>query len=790
MTDTVVRLETWGARPALIDARGHALSFAAFAALSQGLAGQLQSEGIMAGQRWVVLAELGAPLYAGIAALFQLGAVVVLVDPWAPADYLAKALSQVEADGVLVGGKARLFLARKSFRAISRRLSLDKLLAKKSPALKDVAPRSDDDTALITFTSGSSGKPKGFDRTHGFLRAQQAAHEKYFDHAEGDVDLCMYPVFVLSNLRQGMTSVLIDAPLRDIAKADMARVFAQINRHRVTSISLSPTLLRMLIHHARDTKSPFPLKKIFSGGAPVDPQLLAELEAISPTTHWTVVYGSTEAEPIALLKKGDVPLEELLRASGYPLGRLVPDLRLKWEPLEDVHPWHTSPPGEVIITGDFVGKRYWRNEEAFNDNKIVDADGTIWHRTGDMAYQQDGFLYLVGRRHNSLPTPQGALFPLPLEKRLEALPGVRKAALLNHGGETLAVIQGRPPSAVELHHALGDFEARVVHAPIPLDSRHRAKIDHQALRLTLERNMDATSPLHERLLAYTKERFPLPAIALFVFLLTTSAAAVSHHLTGWPLQWNEPRIWVAITTVFLLMMQLRLMDEIKDYDKDRQAYPERLLSRGIITLPEIRRIIGVVMGLQVGLNLFMASDMLWSSIAMLTFALAMAKEFGVGEFLNRHLGLYLFTHQLILPFIVGYAAVSIAPSAAWYSSPHLLWALLTLSLPSTVYEIARKTWSPDRESPLADSYTRVWGRQNTVMVTSMLATLQIYALSRLPGITQLHLAGVTFAGCLWLGLATVFLRAPTRKNSKLVEHGGSLFLLVAHALNLVCFALT
>ncbi len=789
MTDTVVRLESWGARPALIDARANMLTFEAFAKLSQGLAGQLRTEGVAAGQRWVVLAELGAPLYAGIAALFQLGAVVVLVDPWAPADYLEKALSQAEADGVLVGGRARLFLARKAFRAIPRRLSLDKLLARNGAPLKDVAPRSDDDTALITFTSGSSGKPKGFDRTHGFLRAQQTAHEKYFDHEEGDVDLCMYPVFVLSNLRQGMTSVLIDAPLRDIAKADMTKVFAQIRRHNVTSISLSPTLLRMLVHHARDTRTAFPLRKIFSGGAPVDPQLLAELEKISPSTHWTVVYGSTEAEPIALLKKGDVPLDELLRAPGYPLGRLVPDLRLDWTPLEGVHPCHTSPPGEVVITGDFVGKRYWRNEEAFRENKLVDDSGTIWHRTGDMAFQKDGFLYLVGRRHNALATSQGLLFPLPLEKRLEAIPGVRKAAILEHGGETLAVIDGRPPSAVELRHALGEFEARVVNSPIPLDSRHRAKIDHQALRLTLERTMDASSPLHLRLLAYTKERFPLPAIALFVFLLTTSAAAVTHHLTGWPLQWDAPRLWVALATVFLLMMQLRLMDEIKDYDKDRQAYPERLLSRGVITLAEIRRLIGVVIGLQVGLNLWMASDMLWSALAMQVFALAMAREFGIGTFLNRHLGLYLFTHQMILPFIVGYAAVSTAPSAAWYSSPDLVWALLVLSLPSTVYEIARKTWSPDRESVLADSYTRVWGRQHTVMVTSMLAALQVFALSRLPGVTQGHLAGVTFAGCVWLGLAAMFLRAPTRKKSKLVEHGGSLFLLAAHALNLVFFAL-
>lgn len=790
MRETLLQLPAWGTRRAIVNQKGQDISFGEFASRAGVLAGHLRREGIVPGSKWVVLAELDSPLYLGIATLFQLGAIVVLVDPWAPADYLEKALGQVSPDGVLIGGKAKLFLGRKAFRNIPRRLSLDKLLKLPGEPLLEAAERSDDDTALITFTSGSSGRPKGFDRTHGFLRAQQAAHEKFFSHAPGDVDLCMYPVFVLSNLKQGMTSVLINAPLRDVGKADMEKILRQVHQAGATSCTLSPRLLRMLVDHAKKRRLKLPFHHVYTGGAPISPVLLSDFESVC-AGKWTVVYGSTEAEPIALLHQGDVPLSTLEAEPGFPLGEVVPDLRLELVPVTGLHPAHPLPLGEVLLTGDFVGKRYWQNEEAFRENKRVDPDGTIWHRTGDVVYQKDGKLFMVGRRHNGLATAQGLLFPLPVEKELERLPGVEKAALLTFRGETVVVLQGKGYDAQAIQGALKGLSARLVPvSAIPLDSRHRAKIDHHALTRLLESemSMDANAPLAARLLAYTKERFPLGPIALFVFLLTFSPAALFGFLTGTSFDWDSGTLWAAFASTFLLMLQLRMMDEIKDAEKDRIAYPERLLSRGVVTQAHVKAVLVTVVALQLAINLVLGGKLLLLWAVTSAWSFLMFKEFFLGEWLEKRLGLYFLTHQVILFPIVAYSGAALCGVDAVLGLNSLPLALLALSLPSSVYEISRKTWSPDRESVHADSYTRVWGRTRTVALTAVLMSAQIYVQGRLGGAREVHLGLLAVAALVYLMLAALFLKNPVRKTSKNLEHAGSLFLLLAHILNLVFFA--
>src|SRR5690606_19672445 len=101
---------------------------------------------------------------------------------------------------------------------------------------------------------------------------QQRAHEKYFDHTTSDVDLSMYPVFILSNLKTGLTSVLIKGNLRKIDTINPKDLYDQIIDHKVNTTSLSPAVLEKLLSYCEENNLKVNLRTLFTGGAPVHPQ--------------------------------------------------------------------------------------------------------------------------------------------------------------------------------------------------------------------------------------------------------------------------------------------------------------------------------------------------------------------------------------------------------------------------------------------------------------------------------------------------------------------------------------
>jgi acyl-CoA synthetase (AMP-forming)/AMP-acid ligase II len=278
-----------------------------------------------------------------------------------------------------------------------------------------------------------------------------------------------------------------------------------MRRHGVTTCTASPPFFDRLAAHPEKPA----LRRILTGGAPVSDAQLRVWSRAFPDTEILVVYGSTEAEPVAHLTA-----EERFAAvggAGFCAGRPTDRLRSKVIRIQDgpvvlgSEGWKAwelpaGEIGELIVTGDHVCRDYFRNPEAVRENKIVDIDGTVWHRMGDTgAFDSEGRFWLAGRVHSTIRRDGELIHPQLVEQAARGEdPRIRRLAAVGLPdpalGERLVVIVEsdagddlrtdlRTDIAARL--AAAGFEAdeiRVTSKPLPVDPRHNSKIDYGKLR--------------------------------------------------------------------------------------------------------------------------------------------------------------------------------------------------------------------------------------------------------------------------------------------------------------------
>ena len=467
---------------AIIDASGARVTFSALRAEVAELAGGLREAGIKPGDRVVLLVPMSIDLYRTLLALFYLGATATLVDPAADVQSI---LSRYPVDAFI--GVPKAHLLRLKFAAL-RGLKLyvstgftplpHRRLSRLRGAVGPVGP--DTHPALLTFTSGTTGLPKAIARSHAFLRSQHRVLAQHMRFGPGDVDMPTLPVFLLHSLASGATCVIADADLSRVGSIDARPVVRQLMEHGVTSMSGSPALFRQLVDHLRASGTTLPaLRHIYTGGARVPAGLVDDLASAIPHASIDVVYGSTEAEPIAVLDAKE-NREALIQtaARGALVGRPVEAIALRVVPQQPGDRF-----GELWVSGPHVNGHYLDNPAAEAEHKVYE-DGCIWHRTGDVGcIDAEGQLWLVGRVGESIE----GLWPLSVEGVAESLPWVVKAALVAHRGvATLAVELARdaPSSWADDLQALTEAEPVQVGA-IPTDKRHNAKVDRIALAAML-----------------------------------------------------------------------------------------------------------------------------------------------------------------------------------------------------------------------------------------------------------------------------------------------------------------
>lgn len=249
------------------------------------------------------------------------------------------------------------------------------------------------------------------------------------------------------------------------------------------------------------------------------------------------------------------------------------------------------------------------------------------------------------------------------------------------------------------------------------------------------------SPFPRRFLAWMHERFPFPNALLFFSLYLTAVllGQFIHHPGDVYLGLRELLGFFPVWFFFLL---LRVYDEHKDFELDCQNYPERVLQSGLITLGHLKVAGALAIAIQLGGSLLLDGrfgpiTITW--LIVFAYSLLMAKEFFIGEWLEKRLPLYAFSHMIIMPMALIWM---VQIGARGHALPFEIILLAGLSfLSGAAFEITRKLRAPQEERPNVDSYTKYFGTSGAPLIVAilllssafMLAGLTTWVFGDLPG---------------------------------------------------------
>jgi long-chain acyl-CoA synthetase len=328
--------------------------------------------------------------------------------------------------------------------------SLTEYLAEVEPVV-ELVDRDGRDTAVILYTSGTTGKPKGAELTHSNLAINADITKQLFSAGPDDVILGALPLFHSFGQTCGLNvAVGSGASLALIERFDPGSALELIQEHQVTVFEGVPTMYAALLNHpGRETADVSSLRLCVSGGAALAVELLRGFEA----AFGCVIlegYGLSETSPVACFNRPDgrkpgsigTPIE------GVEM-RLVSDDRVQVAPGEV---------GEIAIRGHNVMKGYWNRPEATAE--AIDEDG--WFYSGDLArIDADGCYFIVDRKKELIIRGGYNVYPREIEEVLYEHPAVREAAVVGIAhpdlGEEVGVCVALKSGTVITESELRDF---------------------------------------------------------------------------------------------------------------------------------------------------------------------------------------------------------------------------------------------------------------------------------------------------------------------------------------------
>ncbi|KAA9020059.1 MULTISPECIES: long-chain-fatty-acid--CoA ligase [Sphingobium] len=279
------------------------------------------------------------------------------------------------------------------------------------------------DVALLQYTGGTTGTPKGAMLTHQNLTANARQAQAIDPHAnEPDRIIAVLPFFhVFANTCTLNRTVLNGGEMVMLPRFDAAQVLAAVQRVKATSLPGVPTMFQALLDHPAIRNIDFSsLRACISGGAPLALELRQKFEAATGA-KLIEGYGLTETSPIVCTN----PYEGLNKTG--TVGQPVPGTRVKVVDREDpTRPPPEGEPGELLFAGPQVMKGYWNRPDA--DAEVFVGE---FVRTGDVGLvDEDGYVKIVDRLKDMIAVGGFKVFPSQVESVLYHHPAVKEALVI------------------------------------------------------------------------------------------------------------------------------------------------------------------------------------------------------------------------------------------------------------------------------------------------------------------------------------------------------------------------
>lgn len=443
----------------------------------------LIKNGITKGSKVLVLVPMSIELYVTLISLWTIGATPCFMD----AGFIKSGMKNNEFDDIeaVIGIKKYLLysIVNKNLRSKTK-INVSQIKQSKLEELT-IEEVEKDFPAIITYTSGSTGKPKIAARSHEFLLTQANILEKTLDYGPKDKELSSVPIFTLSNINVGITTVIANANFTSLEKSNPKVLVEQLKF--INRIMAAPGLLEVIVKECEKRKLKFSnVKKVFTGGGAVFVDLIRKLKEIFPNAKIVTIYGSTEAEPIAeqdVTNLTNEDIEHIRNGRGILAGNIigVEECWLVDQTLREINDMtaeefekiKTTGVGEIVVTGKNVLKGYV-NGVGDKENKFK-VDGKVYHRTGDLGYMdQYGRLWLEGRKKSPFFNVEAAL-----HTRTE----LGKTAIVKLNDKIYLVLEEKDqidPKVLDQIEFV-KIEAIIYVKKIPVDKRHSSKVDYNAL---------------------------------------------------------------------------------------------------------------------------------------------------------------------------------------------------------------------------------------------------------------------------------------------------------------------
>jgi malonyl-CoA/methylmalonyl-CoA synthetase len=406
------------------------------------------------GRRIALLAEPGAAWVESFFGILLGGGVALPLSPLYPPSELAWFAADAEADAVILSPE----LAPRAEHLVQGRrvLTTADLAAATEPlghalrAPEAVAAIAPEATAMLLYTSGTTGKPKGAMLTHANLATQTQILRDAWAIDEADTLLHALPLHHLHGLGISLlTALLAGARARMLPRFDARRVWDEIERRRCTLWMAVPTMYQKLLElfdaQHEDTRARWAagaraLRLATSGSAALP---------VTMAARWEAITGAIPLERFGMTEIG-VGMSNPLAPSSRRRGSVgLPLPSVMWRILDDAGRDTETGPGELLIRGPSVFAGYFRRAEA---TAATFTEG--WFRTGDIAERSvDGYLRLLGRTSVDILKSGGyKLSALEVEEVLRDNPAVAEVAVIGLPDETwgervVAIVVPAPGSA-------------------------------------------------------------------------------------------------------------------------------------------------------------------------------------------------------------------------------------------------------------------------------------------------------------------------------------------------------